>query len=76
MSGSVQTLSFQDLLDAVEALPLDDQSMLVEIINKRIIEKRRDELVADMKESLEDYRRGEVRNGTVDDFMKDIDMED
>jgi hypothetical protein len=72
MSGSVQTLSFQDLLDAVEALSLDDQSMLVEIINKRIIEKRREELVADLEESLEDYRRGEVRRGAVDDLLKDL----
>lgn len=43
MSGAVQTLSFQDLIEAVEVMPLEDQSIFVELINKRIIEKRRAE---------------------------------
>ena len=42
MSGAVHSLSFQDLIEAVESMPLEDQSMLVERINKRIIEKRRE----------------------------------
>lgn len=49
MSGAAESLSFQDLIDAIESLPLDDQSLLVEIINKRIIENRRAELVAEVK---------------------------
>ncbi len=76
MSGAVQSLSFQDLLDAVEALPLDDQSMLVEIINKRIIEKRREELIADVKEAREAFKPGNVCRGTVSDqlFLEDLDI--
>jgi hypothetical protein len=35
MSGVAQSLSFQDLIEAVESMPLDDQSMLVELINKK-----------------------------------------
>jgi len=69
----VQSLSFQDLIAAIESLPLDDQSILVEIINKRIIEKRRAELVAEVKEAREAFRRGEVKRGTVKDLMKDMD---
>jgi hypothetical protein len=46
--------------------------MLVEIINKRIIEKRRAELVAEVKEAREAFNRGEVRRGTVKDLMKDL----
>ena len=64
--------NFQQLIESVEALPIDDQEILVEIINKRIIEQRREELVADMEESLEDYRRGDVRIGTVDDLLRDL----
>lgn len=72
MSGAAQSLSFQDLIDAVESLPLDDQSMLVELINKRIIEKRRAELVAEVGEAREAFRKGEVKRGTVEDLMKDL----
>jgi hypothetical protein len=71
MSGAAQSLSFQDLIDAVESLPIDEQSLLVELINKRIIEKRRSELVADVKEAREAFRRGEVKRGTVEDLIKD-----
>lgn len=72
MSGAAQSLSFQDLIDAVESLPLDDQSMLVELINKRINEKRRAELVAEVGEAREAFRKGEVKRGTVEDLMKDL----
>jgi hypothetical protein len=72
MSGAAQSLSFQDLIDAVESLPLDDQSMLVELINKRITEKRRAELVGEVGEAREAFRKGEVKHGAVEDLMKDL----
>ena len=72
MSGAAQSLSFQDLIDAVESLPLDDQSMLVELINKRITEKRRAELVAEIQDARRAFKNGEVKRGTVEDLMKDL----
>lgn len=72
MSGAAQSLSFQDLIDVIESLPLDDQFVLVEIINKRIIERRREGLVAEVKEAREAFRSGEVKRGTVKDLMKDL----
>ena len=73
MTEAVAKSSFQELIESVESLPLGDQQMLLNIINMRIIERRRDELVADMEESLEAYRKGEVRIGTVDDLLRDLD---
>ena len=72
MSGAVHSLSFQDLIEAVESMPLEDQSMLVELINKRIIEKRRAELVAEVQEAKSTFTRGEVKRGTFEDLMKDL----
>jgi hypothetical protein len=72
MSGAVHSLSFQDLVDAVESMPLDDQSMLVELINKRIIEKRRAELIAEIHEARSAFKSGEVKRGTFEDLMKDL----
>jgi hypothetical protein len=72
MSGAAQSMSFQDLIDAVESLPLDDQSMLVELINKRIMEKRRGELVSDVVEARDAFRKGDVKRGTVEELMKDL----
>jgi hypothetical protein len=72
MSGVAQSLSFQDLIEAVESMPLDDQSMLVELINKRIIEKRRVALVDEVQEARRAFKRGEVKRGTLEDLMKDL----
>jgi len=72
MSGAVQTLSFQDLIEAVEAMPLEDQSIFVELINKRIIEKRRAELVAEVREARNAFESGDVKRGSIRDLMKDL----
>ena len=72
MSGVAQSLSFQDLIEAVESMPLDDQSMLVELINKRIMEKRRSELVDEVQEARRAFKKGEVKRGTLEDLMKDL----
>ena len=72
MSGAVQTLSFQDLIEAVEAMPLEDQSIFVELINKRIIEKRRAELVAEVEEARRAFGSGNVKRGSFKDLMKDL----
>ena len=72
MSGAVQSLSFLDLIDAVESLPLDDQSMLVALINKRITEKRRAKLVAEIHEARRAFKNGEVKPGTIEDLMNDL----
>ena len=72
MNTTAKSLGFQDLIDAVESLPLEDRSLLVEIVNKRIIEKRRAELVAEVMASRDAFRQGNVKRGTVEDLMKDL----
>lgn len=72
MAEAAAKSDFQELIESVEALPLDDREILMDIINRRIIEQRWEELVADMEESLQAYRKGEVRIGTVDDLLRDL----
>ena len=72
MNTTAKSLGFQDLIDAVESLPLEDRSLLVEIVNKRIIEKRRAELESEVMASKDAFRQGNVKRGTVEDLMKDL----
>ena len=72
ISGSARSMSFQDLIDAVETMPLDDQAMLVNLISKRIQEKRRAELLAEVQETRDAFSRGEVNRGSFEDLMKDL----
>lgn len=63
---------FQEAIETVEALPPDDQAMLVGIIRQRLIQHRRSELAAEIAEAREAYGRGEVRRGTVADIKKEL----
>jgi len=72
MSEKVTSSRFQEVIEAVEALPPNDQELLVEIIRRRLIQQRRAELAADIAEARNAYQRGEVRRGTVADLMEEL----
>jgi hypothetical protein len=65
-------VTFQDVLDIVESLPEYQQEDLVDIIRRRLIEQRRERLADSIREAREEYARGEVKKGTVDDLMKEL----
>jgi hypothetical protein len=64
---------FQEVIETVEALPPDDQMLLIEIIRQRLIEYRRAELIERVAEARQAYQQGNVRRGTVADLMKELD---
>ena len=68
-------ISFNNMLDIVSKLPVEEQWMLAEIIKKRIIEQRRKELANSVKESMEEYNRGQATTGSLDDLIKDLENE-
>jgi hypothetical protein len=59
-------------LDIVESLPDYQQEDLINIITRRLIEQRRNLLADSIKEAREEYARGEVKKGSVDDLMKEL----
>jgi len=65
-------VTFQEVLDIVESLPEYQQEDLVDIIRRRLIEQRRDRLANSIREAREEYGRGEVKRGTVNDLMKEL----
>ena len=67
-----QTVTFQEALDIVESLPEYQQDDLVDIIQRRRIERRRELLAKSIKKARAEYGRGEVTRGTVDDLMKEL----
>jgi hypothetical protein len=53
-------------------LPEEQQQDLVEIVRNRQRERRRDTLAASIAQARQELDRGEVRRGTVDDLMADL----
>ncbi len=64
--------SFQEIIDSVEKLSLDDQDYLFELIKKRRIEKRRLEIAANAKATLESLKQGTAKKGSVNDLIADL----
>ena len=48
---------FQEIMEMIEALPLDEQRRLVEIVRERLIQYQRAELVAQVAEARLAYRQ-------------------
>lgn len=73
MNPIEQTSTFQKAIEIVETLSIDAQAMLVEIIQKRLKQKRRDELILAVEDARAEYARGEVQIGTIFDLMGELD---
>jgi hypothetical protein len=64
--------SFDEILDAADRLPLEDQEALVYILGKRIAEHRWDSLTRDIRVSRNEFRKGRCSPSTTNDIMKEI----
>lgn len=62
---------FGEILEAAGNLPLADQQALVEILNRRMIERRRAELAADIQEAQRDFYAGDCRPVSPAELLRD-----
>lgn len=68
----MQTVTLDNALDVVEALPLEQQETLFEIWQKRKLETGRKKLLQEIEEGKAKFKRGELKPKTVAELMKDI----
>jgi len=70
-----QQSHLDQILDEIASLSLDDQEMLLSIAKKRHIEREREQILRDSRETLRAYKKGQAKKGTVDDLMKDLESD-
>ena len=63
------------ILDEIASLSLDEQDMLINIIKKRQIERKREQILRDSRETMRAYKKGLAKRGTVDDLLKDLESD-
>ena len=63
---------FGEVLEGIETLSLEDQEILKEILHRRIVERRREELVRDVQQAQQEFQAGECRPVTPEELMKEI----
>jgi hypothetical protein len=61
-----------EILDRVDEMPLEDQDVLVDLIKNRFKERRREEILANARQTLDEYKKGLTSRGTVSDLLRDL----
>ena len=65
-------MTLQEIIAQVESLPIEAQDQLFELIRKRRIENRRDEILANAQEVFKAVETGTAMRGSVDDLIADL----
>ncbi|NET91482.1 MAG: hypothetical protein F6K45_25950 [Kamptonema sp. SIO1D9] len=68
----MQTSTFDSILDEVETLSLEEQTALVGIIQRRIKDRRRAEIAANIAQGKHEYNKGNVFRGTVNEALAQL----
>ena len=65
-------LPFGEILEAADGLPIEDQETLIAILKNRLRERRRAELLQDIREAEKEFREGKSHPATPDEIMREI----
>ena len=65
-------MSFTEIVDEIKKLSEDEQYELYDTLNLQFIGRKKEEFLFEIQEGIEEYKRGEAKSGTVDDFMKEF----
>jgi len=62
-----------EILENISSLPPEDQFFICETLNKRVVELKRFQIAKRGEQARENYGKGNVFHGSVNDLMKAMD---
>jgi hypothetical protein len=65
-----QTVTLDQVLEMAERLPIEQQDTLKRVLEKRLSEQNRNEIIARVEEAEADYERGDVIRGDAKTIME------
>jgi hypothetical protein len=65
-------VTFDEVLDAIENLPDEQQADLVAVVRRRLAERGRQRIIADAREARAEHAAGKTRAVSVEDLMREI----
>lgn len=60
------------VLESIETLSNEDQEMLVELIHRRLVERRREQIAKHIAQAQADYETGKIFRGTIEDVIAEL----
>jgi hypothetical protein len=68
----LRTSAFQQAIETVEKLSLEEQEILLNTLQKRFHQQRRATLSQEIKEIRQEAAEGTVKFGSVDQFIEEL----
>ncbi|MEW6326668.1 MAG: hypothetical protein AB1487_03610 [Thermodesulfobacteriota bacterium] len=60
------------VIEEFSILPLEDKEYLIEIMEKQLIEAKRERMAQRAKEAMGNFKKGLIKKGTVKDLREDL----
>jgi hypothetical protein len=67
-----QLIPFGEVLEAIDQLSLDEQETLLDIVQRRIAERGRKLLAAEIQEARQEFAAGGCHPATADELLEEI----
>ncbi|HLP87388.1 MAG TPA: hypothetical protein VK184_02135 [Nostocaceae cyanobacterium] len=67
-----QINKFEEVLNLVTELPLEQQELLINILQRRIADMRREELASSSQEALAEFRTGNLKPQTATEAIAEL----
>lgn len=64
--------TFDELLEAIDHLQVDEQADLLEVVRRRLAERGRRRVIDDVKDAETEFNNGTAKPATVDEIMREI----
>ncbi|ACK64748.1 conserved hypothetical protein [Rippkaea orientalis PCC 8801] len=64
----MNTISFQEIIESIESLSLEDQDYLFDLIQKRRIDKRRLSILNNGEKTLKSLELGTAKKGSAEEI--------
>ena len=64
--------TFNDVLESVDKLSLDEQETLLEVLHRRLIEYRRSDIAKEIQDAQNEFQQGYCQPATPSEIMKEI----
>lgn len=64
--------TFAEVLETIEKFTVDEKETLVDILQHRISEYRRNQLLKDIETAEQEFEQGLCKQMSVDEFMKEV----
>jgi hypothetical protein len=66
------TTTFDEILDDIEHLPVEQQADLVDVVRRRLAERGRQRIVSDAREARAEFAAGKTTATSIDDLMREL----